>query len=163
MFRNFSLAAAAALFAAPALACDGFEVRDAYARATGAMAQAGAAFMSLHNTGSRDCHVVAVRFNAAARTELHTHQEDDRGVMRMVEIDAGIPLPAEGVRVLDRGGDHVMFLGLTRPFAQGDTIEVTFVFEDGAERTVPVTVDNERQPGGHGHSHSHGHSHGKQD
>ena len=160
MFRTVSLAAAAAIFALPALACDGFKAHDPYARASHMHAQAGAAFMILHNRGDSDCRVVEARSDVAQRVELHTHIEDDQGVMRMVEVEGGFPLPAGGEHGLVRGGDHVMFLGLNRPLQQGDTVALTLVFEDGAEVALEVPVDNERQPMGHGHSHGHGHGHG---
>lgn len=153
------LALAAALVTLPALACDGFEIHDGYARASHAMAQSGAAFMVIHNHGTEDCHITGARSDVAQRVELHTHIEDDQGVMRMVEVEEGFPLPVDGEIILARGGDHVMFLGLNRPLEQGDLVEVTFVFADGAEATVEVPVDNERQPADHGHAHGHSHSH----
>lgn len=159
MFRTFTAAAVAALFALPALACDGFEVHDAYARTSTAMSQSGAAFMVLHNHGDTDCHIAGARSDIAARTELHTHREDAQGVMRMIHVEEGFALPADGEVILERGGHHVMFLGLSRTLAQGDVVDMTFVFADGAEKTVAVVVDLERQPEGHGHSHGHTHSH----
>ena len=160
-FLAAPLAAATALVTLPALACEGFEIHDGYARASHGMAQSGAAFMIIHNHGNEDCHITGARSDVAQRVELHTHIEDDQGVMRMVEIEEGFALPVEGEVVLARGGDHVMFLGLNRPLEQGDTVAVTFVFADGAEATVELPVDNERQAGAHGHSHDHanGHSH----
>ncbi len=156
MFRTLSLAAAAALVSLPALACEGVTVSDPFARASTIMAQSGAAFMILTNTGSEDCRVVGARSDISNRVELHTHLEDDQGVMRMVEIEGGFVVPAGGEYLLERGGDHVMFLGLNRPMAQGDTISVTLVFEDGGEFEFEVPVDMERM-GAHGHGHSHGH------
>lgn len=154
-------ALAVALLPTPALACPGFEVHDAYARSSGAMAQTGAAFMVIHNHADQACHITGVRADIAQRTELHAHVQDAQGVMRMTELTDGILLPAQGEHVMARGGDHVMFLGLTAPLEQGATIPVTFLFQDGTERTVEVLVDNERParapdhaPGtGHGHSH----------
>ena len=167
MIRTFSLAAAAALLALPALACDGFAVHDPYARTSTMMSQSGAAFMVLHNHGSTDCRVTSARSDIAQRTELHTHIADSNGVMRMVEVEDGFLIPAGGEVLLQRGGDHVMFMGLTRPMEQGTPIELTLVFEDGSESTLTVPVDNDRQPmqqpamGGHaGHGQMHGQMHG---
>ena len=162
MFRTFTAASVAALFALPALACDGFEAHDAYARTSTATSQSGAAFMVIHNHGDTDCHITGARSDIAARTELHTHSEDAQGVMRMIHVEEGFPLPADGEVILERGGHHVMFMGLNQTLAQGDVVDVTFLFADGAEKTVEVTVDLDRQPQAHGHSHSHshGHSHG---
>ena len=159
MFRTLSLAAAAAVFPLSALACAGFEIHDGYARSSTIMSQSGAAFMVIHNHGSEDCHIASARSTVSEVTELHTHIEDDQGVMRMVEVEEGFALPVDGEVIMERGGHHVMFLGLTRPLADGDAVDITFVFADGSEETVEVVVDNERQPASHGHSHSHSHSH----
>jgi len=72
-------------------------------------------------------------------------------VMKMREVASGIPVPAGGSHVLMRGGDHVMFMGLTTRFEQGTTFPVTLVFEQAGEVTVDVPVDLERQESaGHG-------------
>ena len=148
MFRITAFAAAAALTTLPALACDGLTVSDAFARASGTMAQSGAVFMTLINEGDADCRLVAARSDISDRLELHTHEEDDAGVMRMVEIE-DIVIPAGGEHRLERGGDHVMFMGLNRAIEHGETIYVTLVFEDESEIEIPVPVDMERL-GAHG-------------
>ncbi len=147
MLRILSLAAAAAVLTTPALACDGFEVRDPYARASTSMSTSGAAFMMMVNTGAADCHVTGVRSGAAQRTELHTHIQDENSVMRMVHVEEGFVVPAGGHLALQRGAEHVMFMGLTAPFEQGNTFNVTFDFADGTEYTFEVPVDLERMPG----------------
>lgn len=161
MFRTFPLAAIAVVVAMPALACDSFEVHDAYARSSTRMSQSGAAFMVMHNHGGADCRVVGVRSDISERTELHTHLADANGVMRMVEVEDGFAVPAGGEHALARGGDHVMFMGLNRPMEQGSTIHLTLVFEDGSEYALDVPVDNERMPmqgamQGQGMMHGHG-------
>ncbi|MCC5993060.1 MAG: copper chaperone PCu(A)C [Rhodobacteraceae bacterium] len=149
--------AAAVCFALPALACQ-LEAHDPYARASHMMAQSGAAFMELRNTGSSDCHVTSARSDIAERVELHTHIEDDQGVMRMVEVKEGFVIPAGESHMLARGGDHVMFLGLRQAMHQGDQVAVTLVLADGEALELTVPVDMERMPD-HGASHSHSHSH----
>jgi copper(I)-binding protein len=72
--------------------------------------------------------------------------------MRMGEVEDGFALPADGEIVMERGGHHVMFMGLTAPFEQGDTIPLTLIFETSGEVTLDVPVDLERTPEeGHGH------------
>ena len=158
-------AALAALFVALPLAAsahDGVHVHDAFAIISPA-GSSGAAFMLIDNHGAADDRLVAARSDVARRVELHTHIEDDQGVMRMVEVEEGFAIPSGGERLLERGGDHVMFLGLTRELAEGDSVEVTLVFEQEGEITLEIPV---RAPGmgghshGHAHDHSHGHSHG---
>ena len=160
MKHIFLPACVAASFALPALACDGLDVAGPYARVSTMMSQSGAAFMTLANHGSADCRLVGARSDAAARVELHTHTEDDAGVMRMREVEGGIAIPAGGTHELARGGDHLMFLGLTTGLKQGDEVAVTLLFEDGAETEIVIPVDLERMPD-HGHGHSHGHGHGQ--
>lgn len=149
-------AAMAASFALPALACDNVQIHDAYARATTAMSQSGAAFMEITNPGSADCRLVGAKSDVAERVEMHTHIEDDAGVMRMLEVEEGFTIPADSTHHLARGGDHLMFLGLTRALAHGDEIAIDLIFEDGTTFNTTIPVDLERMPEhGHGHSHSH--------
>ncbi len=162
--KRLTLAAAIAVgFALPAFADDGIHIVDPYARASTGMSQSGAAFMRIENHGKVDRRLIAAQSDAAQRVELHTHIEDDAGVMRMVEVEEGFVIPAEGERVLERGGDHLMFLGLTRALNHGDEVAVTLSFEEGDDMDITIPVDLERMPdhgGGHSHGHSHDHSHG---
>ena len=64
-------------------------------------------------------------------------------------------LPAGGMIMMERGGTHVMFMGLADPFEQGEMIPLTLIFETAGEMEIEVPVDLERQPG-HGMSHDHG-------
>jgi len=153
--------AAAVTFALPAFACE-LEVHDAYARTSTAMSQSGAAFMHVMNHSATDCRIIGARSDVAQRVELHTHLEDADGVMRMVEVEEGFTVPAEGMHALARGGDHVMFLGLNQTLSHGDEVSVTLVLENGDDLEVIIPVDLERTTdhgGGHDHSHSHGHTH----
>lgn len=109
-----TLVATATLIASPAFA-DTMMVMDPYARAASAAAKSGAAFMTLHNMSGEDDRLIAASSDAAKRVELHTHFEVSDGVLRMTEIEGGIPLPAGGMHSLKRGADHVMLMGLTGP------------------------------------------------
>lgn len=145
-FKTTLLGAALAVaVTAPAFA-QGIEIEDAYARSSGMSAMAGAAFMIIRNTGDTDDRLIAATApDVAQRTELHTHIEDDNGVMRMVEVEQGFALPAGGEALLRRGGNHVMFMGLIDPFEQGETLSVTLTFERAGEMVVEIPVDLERQ------------------
>lgn len=118
------------------------EVQDPYARSSNAMA--GAAFMTIQNTGDTDDRLVSVTSDAAQRVELHTHMEDADGVMRMIHVEEGFVLPAGGAITMKRGGEHVMFMGLTAPFEQDDVIKVTFQFEQAGDVVVEIPVDQDR-------------------
>ncbi|MFP7570194.1 copper chaperone PCu(A)C [Marivita sp. S2033] len=143
MFKTSIFAAATALlFAAPAFA--EINVHDSYARASSPVAKSGAAFLVIQNTGEAD-RLIGVSSDAAAKTELHTHLEDDNGVMRMIHVEEGFELPADGEIAMQRGGKHVMLMGLTDPFEQGDVISITLTFENAGDMVIEVPVDLERQ------------------
>jgi copper(I)-binding protein len=162
--KSLSLAAIAAVSCAvPALADTHIMIHDPYARSAGKAAKAGAAFMTIMNHGDEADRLVSVSSDVAARVELHTHQEIGDGVMKMIHVEEGFEIPAEGARMLDRGADHVMFMGLAQPWEQGDILTVTFTFEKAGEMIVEIPVDLDRKATmGHGHS-SHGETTGEGD
>jgi len=142
MFRLMSVVVAltlSALSGLPALA-DGIGVHDAYAVTSRPGAPTGAAFMVIHNHGGPDDRLIGVQSSIAARTELHSHLEAD-GMMQMVELTDGLPLPKDGRIVLASGGDHVMFIGLTDALTDGQVIELTLIFAVAGEVTISVPVD----------------------
>lgn len=142
----FAAAAAAFTLGGTAFAEQAMMVNDAYARSSTSMSKSGAAFMVLMNNGAEDDRLIAARSEIAERVELHTHIEEANGVMKMVHVEEGFAIPAGASHALDRGGDHVMFLGLTAPMEQGDKVPLTLVFEKAGEVVVEVPVDLERQP-----------------
>lgn len=153
MFKT-SLIAGAVAFASVLPAYAEITIEDAYARSASPMAKSGAAFMMIHNSGEAD-RLVGVSSDAAARTELHTHLEGENGVMRMVHVEEGFELPADGMIAMQRGGKHVMLMGLNAPMEQGATVTVTLTFEKAGDVVVEVPVDLERQDHG-GMNHGHG-------
>ena len=126
--------------ATPALA--EIEIHDQYARSSNPIT--GAAFMLIQNHGDTDDKLLGVNSDAAQQVELHTHLEDENGVMRMVHLEAGLILPAGGELRLQRGSNHVMFMGLTAPFGQDDIIAITLTFEDAGKINVNIPVDMDR-------------------
>ncbi len=123
-------------------------IQDAYGRVASPMAKAGAAFMLIENTGDEDDRLIAAQSAAAKRIELHTHIDND-GIMQMREIEGGIPLPAQGSHKLKRGSDHLMFMGLSERWAQGDVIPVTLIFEKAGAIEIDIEVDLKRKPEAH--------------
>ena len=145
-------------------------ITEAYARSTNP--SAGAAFMTIANSGASDCVLAAVTTPVSPRAELHTHREE-AGVMKMLRIDT-ITVPAGGSHALQRGGDHVMFLDTPQPITEGQALSMTLDF--GECGTVPLTVPVDNKAGmqmmhgktgmqdghdaGHGMAHGHEMSHG---
>ncbi|NCX55288.1 MAG: copper chaperone PCu(A)C [Rhodobacterales bacterium] len=59
------------------------------------------------------------------------------------------------MHALKRGGDHVMFMGLTRSLEHGDKFELTLTFEHAGDVTLTVPVDLELQDEMPAHKHTH--------
>ena len=152
-FKTTLLAAVAATaLALPAAAeMAKIMVDDAYARASTPMAKSGAAFMGLMNHSGEDDRLIAASSDVARKVELHTHIEDANGVMKMTHVEEGFEIPAGEMVMLERGGKHVMFMGLTEPFEQGKMIDVTLTFEKAGDVVVQIPVDLDRKPGAGAH------------
>jgi copper(I)-binding protein len=58
------------------------------------------------------------------------------------------------MHALKRGGDHVMFMGLTRSLEHGDMIDLTLTFENAGQVVLTVPIDLERQDKMSAHTHS---------
>lgn len=128
----------------PAQAGSEIAIKDAYAIASGMTASAGAAFFAIENTGDEDDRLIDAKADVAKKVELHTHVISDDGVARMMQVEEGFAVPAGGMHLLQRGGDHVMFMGLTTAFADGTVIPLTLVFEKAGTIEVDVPVDAAR-------------------
>ena len=110
-----------------------------WSRATAPAARSGAGFMTIENGGTVDDRLIAATTEAAGRIELHRSVMRD-GVMRMIEQEDGIPIPAGDTVTLKPGGLHLMLMGLTGPLAEGGVLPVTLTFERAGTVTVDLAV-----------------------
>ncbi|MCI5097450.1 MAG: copper chaperone PCu(A)C [Rhodobacteraceae bacterium] len=163
-FKSFTLTLAATLtLAGAAVAGDAIKIMDPYARSARPGAPTGAAFMGIMNMSGEADRLIGASSDIAKRVELHTHIDAGDGVMQMRHDEDGFEIPAGGTHMLQRGGDHVMFMGLSQSLEQGDTVTVTLTFEKAGDMVVEIPVDLERMPK-HGMKHmNHGQmNHGEQ-
>lgn len=135
--KIIAIAAAFALAASSALAAD-LEISGAFMRASPKVANAGAGFLTIKNSGTQDDKLVAAEADISKIVELHTHVKDGE-IMRMRKVES-IAVPAGGVAELKPGADHVMFINLHKPLAEGDKVAVTLVFEKAGRKSVEMPV-----------------------
>ncbi|MDG1430736.1 MAG: copper chaperone PCu(A)C [Paracoccaceae bacterium] len=140
----FAATVATLVIATPTLA--EIIVSDPYARSSGPLAKSGAAFLMIENTSDQDDRLIGVTSDIAKRTELHTHLENEMGVMSMLHAEDGFVVLAGAYTKLNRGGKHVMFMGLNTAMEQGNEFTITLIFRDAGEITVTIPVDLERKP-----------------
>ena len=112
-------------------------ISDAYARSSGPLAKAGAAYMKIMNHSNESDRLISVYSNIAKKTELHKHIMSENGIMKMVRIEDGIKIDAMQEHTLIRGGEHIMFMGLNEPFENGKIIPVILQFENSGEGKTP--------------------------
>lgn len=129
-----------------------------WTRATPKGAQVGAGYMTITNTGSAPDRLVGGASEVASDFEIH-EMHMDNGVMRMRQITKGLEIkPGQSVE-LKPGGNHVMFLGLKKPLAQGEHVKATLAFEKAGKVVVDFTVESigAQKPGSAGGGMKHGH------
>jgi copper(I)-binding protein len=131
-----------------------------WARATAPQQANGAAYLTVTNDGGAADRLIEAQSPVAGRVELHTHEVDSEGVMRMREVD-GIDLPAGETIALRPGGLHVMLIGLGDRLVEGEAFALTLVFEQAGPVEVEVQVESVTfgVTGDAGQGHGHGHSH----
>ncbi|MCR6632519.1 MAG: copper chaperone PCu(A)C [Magnetospirillum sp.] len=94
--------------------------------------------MTIKNNGATDDTLVGAEADISRAVELHTHVKDG-DVMRMRQVEA-IPVPAGGTAQLKPGGDHIMFINLNKPLAEGQKVRVTLVFAKAGKQVVEAPV-----------------------
>jgi periplasmic copper chaperone A len=148
--------------AAPTLAHDyrlgDLHIDHPWARATAPQQPNGGAYLAITNAGTTADRLLEAESPVAERVELHTHDVDSEGVMRMRQVDA-IDVPAGETTALRPGGLHVMLIGLEDRLVQGEQFPLTLVFEAAGPIEVEVTVEpvtygvGEAPAMGEGHAH----------
>ena len=133
-------------------------VSSPWARATPGGAKVGAAYLEVAGAKAAD-KLVSAKSPVAGVVELHTHAHED-GVMKMRRVES-IPVEVGKKVTLQPGGLHIMLMDLKQPLKEGETIDLTLVFEKAGEVAVKVPVLKVGSPGPGGNA-SGGHGgHGK--
>jgi copper(I)-binding protein len=152
-FARFGALLAAALVAATfAAGCSPggtaeIVVTEKWARASSAMASAGAAYMTITNNGTAADALIGAASPVAETVEVHETvamespapgASAEGGMMGMQPV-ARLEIPAGGTVELKPGSYHIMLIGLNQELKAGDSIEITLTFEKAGE--LPLTVE----------------------
>lgn len=166
--KKLWLALLAAALIQPALAAEkhhhhktgAIHAEDAWARATVQGMKMGGVFLEIDNEGKTDDVLIGGETPVAEKVEIH-HHINDNGVMRMRELEGGLPL-LKGTEVeLKPGSYHIMLMGLKEPLVAGKKFPLTLKFKKAPKQTVTVEVKStqpEKVSGamkGHEHHHDH--------
>jgi copper(I)-binding protein len=111
-------------------------VNNAWIRASVPGDQNGAGYMVIRNRNTEPKRLVRAESDGLAeRIEIHRHTMVD-GLMRMEQVQ-DVEVPPRGEIIFEPGGYHLMFIGLTDDFQEGDVHRITLHFDI----IDPVEVD----------------------
>lgn len=120
---------------------------DAWCRPSPNGAKAGGCYVTL--TAATDDRLMGGSTPRAGSLQVH-EMKTENGMMKMAELTAGLPLPADQAVALAPGGNHLMLIGLTAPLVAGETVPLTLQFASAPAITVQAQV---RQPAMEGMDH----------
>lgn len=99
----------------------------------------GGGFVTIKNGGSSDDRLVSAESPAAGRVELH-EMAMVNDVMKMRQLNDGIPVPAGQTVELKPGGLHMMFFEVKQPFVEGGSVPVKLTFEKAGPVEIVLPV-----------------------
>jgi len=149
MKRGLLLASFALLGIGGLIACDSgdkkasgpsIQVESVWGRPSPMMADTGAVYMVIQNTGGEADRLIAAETDVCEVVELHESVMDG-DVMHMRPVaGGGIEIPAGGSAELKPGGYHVMLIRLKSPLEAGASVPLTLVFEKSGKIKVDAEM-----------------------
>ena len=124
------------------------EIKDPWARATPAKADAGAAYLTIVSPVPDE--LVSVSSPVAKKAGLHTMTMEG-SVMKMRPLDK-VDIPANQPITLKPGGMHIMLQGLNEPLQAGQSFPLTLTFEKAGHKQVEVAIEKAGAMGPEGHA-----------
>ncbi|WP_232622723.1 copper chaperone PCu(A)C [Pseudorhodobacter sp. MZDSW-24AT] len=118
----------------------GLEIIHPHILAPNPMAKSAAGYMAIANEGGTADRLIGVEVPLVPRAELHVTELGADGVARMQHVES-IEIPAGETLLLERGGLHIMLMGLSAPFEEGQMLPGTLIFEQAGRVAVEFSVD----------------------
>jgi periplasmic copper chaperone A len=132
-----AILAFAAACGAPQTAPATLEVSDGWARPSANGVDVAAGYLTIANGADADDRLVSISSPRAGGVEIHEMRMDG-ALMRMRALEGGLTIPAGETAFFESNGLHLMFTGVTQPFADGEEIPVRLTFERAG--TVSLTL-----------------------
>lgn len=96
-----------------------------------------AAFGMVTNPSGKTVRVIGASSPYAKVVQLHEVVQKD-GAMVMQQKPGGFVIPAGSTLELKPGGNHMMFVGITKPITPGAMVPVTLITADGGQLRTTV-------------------------
>lgn len=114
------------------------QVLDTWASPTPGGVDVSAGYLTIANEGESADQLISATSPRASRVEIH-EMIMDGAVMQMRPVTTLAIGPGERVE-LSPGGRHLMFFGVTQPFAPGEEIPVQLTFENAGVMDIALPV-----------------------
>lgn len=118
---------------------NGITVGHPWARATPEGMTAGAGYLKITNTGKDADKLLSGTFENAKATEFH-EMKDEGGVMKMRAL-SGVEIKPGETLIFAPGGNHLMFMGLSKPVVPGTVYKGTLTFEKAGSIDVEFKAE----------------------
>jgi periplasmic copper chaperone A len=115
------------------------QAAEGWSRATVPGVSTAAGYVVLTNKGDNPRKLLRISSPLAESIMLHQSSVDAKGMARMWPVAKLELAPGQSIR-FEPNGRHMMFMGITKPFAVGAQVPLMLLFEDEEEITVMLTV-----------------------
>jgi len=116
-------------------------------------AKTAGGYMAIVNNGTEPDRLIGIETDIAAKAELHESKVNADGVGTMEHIPA-LEIPAGGTASLERGGYHIMLMGLQSQLTEGERHKATLIFERAGRVEIEFMIDPPMSEGMEGMDHS---------
>ncbi|EJF85462.1 copper chaperone PCu(A)C [Bartonella rattimassiliensis] len=116
------------------------EILNPWTRETPRGIRVGSGYLYIINHSNTPDRLVSISTNGVKTTEIHSMAVVN-DIMKMEKMHNGIEIPGNGEITLKPGGDHIMFMGLSKPFKLGDKISAKLTFEKAGTIHVDFSVN----------------------
>ncbi len=123
----------------PVVTAGALQISGGFSRATLPNAPVGAGYLTITNTGTTDDTLLSAVSPVAGVTEIH-QMSMEGDVMKMSEVEGGLPIPAGETVTLSPGGLHVMFMELKQALVEGETAPITLTFANAGTVDVELAI-----------------------
>ena len=134
-----------AILAAPAGAQDfrigSLAVSQPWLRATPSGTKVGGGYLTITNSGTQSDRLLGASLPGAGHAEVH-EMKSVEGVVQMRPLSNGLEIKPGQTLKLEPGGYHFMFMGLERPFKEGDMLKGQLRFERSGALDVEFKVES---------------------
>lgn len=110
---------------------------DAWVRATPG-SDVAAAYLTLHNRGSKAVTVIGVDCSVASMAMIH--ETTVKGGISRMRPHEQLVIPAGGTVKLEPEGLHIMLHGVTKPLAPGASVPLVLRLSDGTSVQIAAPV-----------------------